>query len=158
MTWTQGDGYVVSDDPARLDARAIHAYLTRSYWAKGIPLEVVERSLENSMPFGLYAPAGEQAGFARVITDRATFAYLCDVYVLEEHRARGLSKFLMRCVVEHPELQALRRFMLATADAHGLYAQFGFTPPSRPDRLMERLDPDVYLRLQRELREPGAGA
>jgi GNAT superfamily N-acetyltransferase len=143
------DGYVVSDDRARLDVGAIHAFLTRSYWAPGIPLEIVERSVANSLCFGLYAPDGAQAGFARVITDRATFAYLCDVYVLEEHRGRGLSKLLMRCVHEHPELQNLRRFMLATADEHGLYAQFGFVTPSRPERLMERLDPEVYARLAR---------
>ncbi len=145
MEWHH-DGYVVSDDRARVDERAVHAYLERSYWAAQIPFETVRKSLDQSLCFGLYAPDGAQVGFSRVITDRATFAYLCDVYVLEEHRGRGLSKFLMRCVSKHPELQGLRRFMLATADAHGLYAQFGFTPPSRPERLMEKLDPDVYRR------------
>lgn len=149
MDWKANDGYFVSDDRARLDVRAIHAFLTRSYWSPGIPLEIVERGIANSLCFGLYAADAAQAGFARVITDRATFAYLCDVYVLEEHRGRGLSKFLMRCVHEHPDLQNLRRFMLATADAHGLYSQFGFVTPSRPERLMERLDPEVYARLAR---------
>jgi GNAT superfamily N-acetyltransferase len=145
MDWQQ-DGYVVSDDPARVDVGAVHAYLARSYWAAQIPLEVVRNSVERSLCFGLYGPDGAQVGFARVITDRATFAYLCDVYVLEEHRGRGLSKFLMRCLNAHPDLQGLRRFMLATADAHGLYAQFGFVTPSRPELLMERLDPEVYRR------------
>lgn len=145
MDWTQA-GYAVSDDPARLDPVAIHAFLSRSYWANGIPLATVERSLRQSLCFGLYAPEGAQVGFARVVTDRATFAYLCDVYVLEEHRGRGLARFLIRCVDSHPDLQGLRRFMLATADAHDLYAQHGFVRPARPERLMERLDPDVYKR------------
>jgi GNAT superfamily N-acetyltransferase len=145
MEWRH-DGYLVSDDRARIDVAAVHAYLSHSYWAAGIPRDVVESSVANSLCLGLYAPGGAQVGFARVITDRATFAYLCDVYVLEEHRGRGLSKFLMRCVNAHSDLQGLRRFMLATADAHRLYAQFGFTPPSRPERLMEKLDPEVYRR------------
>lgn len=151
MGWHSPDGYRISDDRAQLDVRAIHASLTRSYWASGIPLAIVERSVGNSLCFGLYAPDGAQVGFARVITDRATFAYLCDVYVLEEHRGRGLSKFLMRCIGEHPDLLGLRRFMLATADAHGLYAQFGFATPARPERLMEKLDREVYARLARSL-------
>jgi GNAT superfamily N-acetyltransferase len=143
------DGYTVSDDPAKLDPVAIHAFLTRSYWASHIPLDVVERSLAHSLCFGLYDPAGAQVGCARVVTDRATFAYLCDVYVLEAHRGRGLSKFLMRCVLAHPDLQGLRRFMLATADAHGLYRQFGFETPQRPERVMEKLDPEAYVRAAR---------
>lgn len=154
MEWHHVDAnagrYTVSDDAARLDATAIHSYLVRSYWAKGIPLAIVERSLRESLALGLYAADGAQVGLARVISDRATFAYLCDVYVLEQHRGRGLSKFLMRCVNDHPDLQQLRRFMLATADAHGLYTQFGFTPPSRPDRLMERLNPGIYARLSKD--------
>lgn len=141
------DGYVVDTDRRRLDVDAVHACLARSYWAAGIPREIVVRSLAGSLCFGLYDAGGAQVGLARVITDRATFAYLCDVYVLEAHRGRGLSKFLMRCVAEHPDLQDLRRFMLATADAHGLYAQFGFTAPARPERLMEKLDAEVYARL-----------
>ena len=141
-TWQQGD-YSVSTDPARLDLPAIHAYLSRSYWSPGIPREVVERAAANSLCFGLYRGA-EQVGFARVVTDRATFAYLCDVYVLESHRGRGLSKWLMQLVAAHPDLQGLRRFMLGTKDAHGLYAQYGFTPLANPARMMEILKPDVY--------------
>jgi GNAT superfamily N-acetyltransferase len=143
------DGYTISDDTARLDVAAVHAFLTRSYWAAGIPPETVERSLRGSLCLGLYDAAGAQVGLARVVTDRATFAYLCDVYVLEAHRGRGLSKRLMTAVAEHPDLQGLRRFMLATADAHGLYRQYGFESPKRPERLMEKLDPEVYARKPR---------
>jgi GNAT superfamily N-acetyltransferase len=149
MQWER-HGYVVSTDPVRLDVAAVHTYLTQSYWAAGIPLEIVARSLANSLCLGLYATGGAQVGLARVVTDRATFAYLCDVYVLEDHRGRALGKFLMECVQAHPDLQHLRRTMLVTADAHGLYAQFGFGAPARPERLMERTDPDVYGRLTRE--------
>jgi GNAT superfamily N-acetyltransferase len=145
MEW-QRPPYTVSDDPDRLDVAAIHAYLTGSYWAAGIPRAVVEKSIAHSLCFGLYDGDGRQVGFARVVTDRATFAYLGDVYVLEAHRGRGLSKFLMECIDAHPELAGLRRFMLVTADAHGLYAQFGFRAPARPERLMERHDPQVYAR------------
>jgi GNAT superfamily N-acetyltransferase len=140
---TQGP-YEISTDPARLDLEAVHAYLTRSYWSAGIPREVVERAAANSLCFGLYHPAAGQVGYARVVTDRASFAYLCDVYVLENHRGQGLSKWLMKTIVEHPDLQGLRRFMLATRDAHGLYAQHGFAPLASPDRVMEVLRPDVY--------------
>jgi N-acetylglutamate synthase-like GNAT family acetyltransferase len=111
---------------------------------------VVAKSLANSLCFGLYDATGAQVGLARMVTDRATFAYLCDVYVLEAHRGRALGKFLMECVQAHPELQDLRRAMLVTADAHGLYAQFGFRTPARPERLMERTEPGVYARLARE--------
>jgi GNAT superfamily N-acetyltransferase len=142
----QFPGYVVSTDPSRLDLDAIHAYLAGSYWAAGIPRQVVARSLANSLCFGLYDDAGAQVGLARVVTDRATFAYLCDVYVLEAHRGRGLGKRLLECIGAHPDLQGLRRTTLVTADAHGLYAQFGFRAPARPERLMERTDPDVYAR------------
>lgn len=140
--------YTISTDPQRLDVAAIHAYLARSYWAGGIPIETVRRSIEHSLCFGLFHAGaergGEQVGFARVVTDRATFAYLCDVYVLEAHRGHGLGKRLIEAVHRHPELQGLRRFMLATRDAHGLYAQYGFTPVAVPERLMEVLRPDVY--------------
>lgn len=145
MHWNYGE-FTVDDDRARLDLNVVHGYLARSYWAGGIPRDVVERSVRHSLCFGLYAADGRQVGFARVVTDTATFAYLCDVFVLESWRGRGLSKFLMTSVRAHPELQDLRRFMLATVDAHGLYTQFGFTPPSHPERFMESLDPDVYLR------------
>lgn len=130
-------GFLISDDPGRIDARAAHAYLTRSYWAEHIPFETVERSIRNSMPFGVYAPTGAMIGFARVITDRATFAYIGDVYILEPHRRRGLSKALMRCMLSHPDLQGLRRWMLMTRDAHGLYRQFGFENPAKPQNVME---------------------
>ena len=135
--------YDISTDPSRLQPAAIHAYLTRSYWSPGVPKHIVARAIANSLCFGIYL--GEaQVGFARVITDKATFAYLADVYVLEEHRGQGLSKRLMAHIQAHPDLQGLRRFMLATADAHGLYAQYGFTPPGRPENLMEIRDPDPY--------------
>ena len=139
----QRDGYFISTDPARLDVEAVHAYLTRSYWAGGIPRETVVRALRGSLCFGLFHGT-EQVGFARVVTDRATFAYLCDVYVLEGHRGRGLGKWLMGAVMAHPELAGLRRFLLATRDAHGLYAQRGFTPLARPETFMEIVRPDVY--------------
>ncbi len=136
--------YRISTDPARLDARSIHAYLTRSYWAEGIPLEVVERALAGSLCFGLYH-GDEQVGLARVVTDQATYAYLCDVYVLEAHRGAGLGRWLMEAVMSHPGLQGLRRVALVTRDAHGLYAGFGFTPLARPEGHMERHRPGIYL-------------
>jgi len=136
--------FTVSTDPARLDFAAVHAYLSdESYWAKGIPLATVKKALSNSLCFGLYQ-GGRQIGLARIISDRATFCYLCDVYVLDAGRGKGLGKWLIECVINHPELQGLRRMSLATADAHGLYEQFGFTALSKPDRMMERLDNDVY--------------
>jgi GNAT superfamily N-acetyltransferase len=142
----QHAGYLISDDPARLDVGAIHAYLTRSYWAEGIPRETVARSVVNSLCLGIYAPTGEQVGLVRVISDYTTFAYLCDVYVLEPHRRRGLSKAAMNAVMSHPRLQHLRRMQLVTQDAHGLYARHGFHVVTHPDRHMERRDPDVYKR------------
>ncbi|MDB4951719.1 MAG: family acetyltransferase [Gemmatimonadetes bacterium] len=135
--------YEVSTDPARLDVPAVHAYLTRSYWAEGIPIETVRRSIAGSLPFGLYAD-GVQVGFARVVTDRATFAYLADVYVLEEHRGAGLGVWLVDFIMRHPDLQGLRRWSLATRDAHDLYRKFGWTELKSPDRWMERHFPDVY--------------
>jgi N-acetylglutamate synthase-like GNAT family acetyltransferase len=139
-------GYLLSDDPARLDVTAIHAYLTTSYWAAGIPRDIVARSITNSLCIGVYAPDGAQVGLVRVITDYATFAYLCDVYILEPHRGRGLSKAALRLLSTHPRQQNLRRLHLVTQDAHGLYTQFGFTPVAQPERHMERRDPDVYRR------------
>ena len=135
--------YEISTDPQRLDAAAIHAYLTQSYWSPGIPRAMVERTIANSLCFGLYCGA-EQVGFARVVTDRATFAYLADVFILDPHRGKGLSKWLMEFVKGHEDLQGLRRFMLATKDAHGLYRQFGFTELANPSRMMEILQPNVY--------------
>ena len=137
------DGYCITTDPERLDVDAIHAYLTRSYWAAGIPKETVARSLHGALCFGLLHGA-EQVGFARVISDRATFAYLCDVYVLEQHQGRGLGKWLIGAVRNHPELAGLRRFVLATRDAQGLYAQYGFVPLARPEIFMEIVRPDIY--------------
>lgn len=137
------DGYLISTAPERLDLDAIHAYLVRSYWSEGIPKSVVERSIRGSLCFGLYK-GNEQVGFARVISDRATFAYLCDVYVLESERGKGLSKWLLETLLEHPELADLRRFTLATRDAHGLYARYGFTPLARPHIFMEIARPGLY--------------
>lgn len=134
-------------DPARLERDMIYAYLSgESYWAAGLPRDVFERSLAGSLCFGVYV-AGKQVGFARMITDQATFAYLADVFVLPDWRGRGISKALLAHIVDHPGLQGLRRMLLATADAHGLYAQFGFTALSSPQRMMERLDQQVYQRL-----------
>ena len=141
------DAFVVDTDPARLDLELVREFLAGSYWARGIPFAVVRRSVDNSLCFGLYA--GErQIGFARVITDRATFAYLADVFVVESHRGRGLGKRLMDAIVAHPELQGLRRWMLATRDAHALYARYGFTPLPAPESFMQRHDPEVYTRAE----------
>ncbi len=136
--------YTISDDPARLDVRAIHAYLTRSYWSPGIPIEIVERAVRNSLCIGAYDATGAQIGLVRLVSDQATFCYVGDVYVLEEHRGQGLSKAMVAMAVDHPLLQGLRRWSLVTADAHGLYRQFGFTPVAQPDRHMERLNPEIY--------------
>lgn len=138
--------YEISSDAARLDVALIHRWLSeKSYWAPGVPRDVVERAIANSINFGIYRRGAGQVGFARVVTDRATFAYLADVFVLEDHRGQGLSKRLMEAILAHPELQGLRRWLLATRDAHGLYAQFGFAPLKFEGRVMERIDPDVYL-------------
>jgi GNAT superfamily N-acetyltransferase len=139
----QRDGYTISNDPARLDVDAIHAYLTTSYWAGGIPRATVARSLRHSTGYGLYDRDGAQVGFTRVITDWTTFAYLCDVYVLEAHRGRGLALWLVETVMAHPELQGIRRFSLTTRDAHGLYEKVGFTR-SEFGRFMDKTIPDVY--------------
>ncbi len=133
----------VDTDQSRLDLKTIHEFLTNSYWARGIPIEVVERSIRGSLCFGLY-DGDQQVGFARVISDCATFAYLADVFVLESHRGRGLGKMLMASILAHPSLQGLRRWLLATRDAHDLYAQFGFAPLAAPERFMERHARDVY--------------
>ena len=139
--------YEISSEPARLDIDAIHAYLTRSYWSPGIPRDVVARAVAHSLCFGVYRAGGsEQIGFARVVTDHATFAYLCDVYVLEEHRGHGLGKRLMRTFMEHPAVTGARRVMLATRDAHGLYRQYGFVDTTGNVNLMEIVRPDIYQR------------
>lgn len=139
-------GYLVSDDSALLDCDAIHAYLSRSYWARDIPREIVARALANSLCIGIYSADHQQVGLLRAVTDYATFAYLCDVYVLEPHRGLGLSKAALRLFSSHPRLQGLRRQQLVTDSAHGLYAQFGFTALAHPERHMEKRDPDVYRR------------
>jgi GNAT superfamily N-acetyltransferase len=135
--------FEVSADPQRLDPQAIHAFLVQSYWANGIPLETVGRSLRNSLCFGLYCGT-RQIGLARVVTDRATFAYLCDVYVLPDFRGRGLGRWLVGCVMGHPDLVGIRRFSLVTRDAHALYRPLGFQPLAAPDRHLELLRLDAY--------------
>jgi GNAT superfamily N-acetyltransferase len=137
--------YEISTDPARLDIGAMHAFLTCSYWSPGIPFETVERAARHSLCFGLYTKNdGNQVGLTRVVTDHATFAYLCDVYVLEAHRGRGLGKFMMRTVMAHPALTGARRVMLGTRDAHRLYSQYGFRAPPDDGVLMQILRPDMY--------------
>lgn len=155
--------YLISTDPALLDLDVIHSFLTNCYWAKGIPRDVIARSIEHSLCFGIYdgsqefpglataarpgaplASSAPQVGFARVISDFATVAYLGDVFVLESHRGRGLGKWMMECIMQHPALQGLRRWILLTHDAHGLYQQFGFTPLKAAERYMELHRSDVY--------------
>ncbi|HET6328339.1 MAG TPA: GNAT family N-acetyltransferase [Planctomycetaceae bacterium] len=137
--------YSLSTDRALLDVSLIHAFLSeQSYWAPGIPRDVVERSLDNSLCFGLYHEA-RQVGFARVITDRTTFAWLADVFVIDAHRGRGLGKWMAESLLTHPDLQGLRRILLGTRDAHGLYAQFGFKPLADPTRFQEIHRPNIYL-------------
>ena len=141
-SWERGD-YLISTDRSRLDVELIHDFLSRtSYWASGRTLDVVQRSIENSLAFGIYME-NHQVGFARVVTDYATFAWVADVFVLPEHRGRGLSKWLMEVMLSHPRLQGFRRWVLATKDAHALYARFGFIPLHRPERWMERADPNM---------------
>ncbi len=142
--WQRGN-YSISTDPKRLDLDVIHDYLKNCYWAEGIPRGTVQRSIGGSLCFGIYDDVA-QVGFARVITDFATYAYLADVFVLESHRRLGLSKWLMECILAHPELQGLRRWSLVTRDAHGLYSRFGFVVPPAPERYMEMYDRDVYKR------------
>lgn len=143
--WTRADGLSVSDEAARLDRDRVHGWLAReSYWAKGIPRDLFERSLAGALCFGVYAPDGAQLGFARVITDRATFGYLGDVFVESASRGRGLSKFLLDTIFAHPDLQGFRRWSLVTGDAQGLYARYGFASLGAPERWMERSRPGPY--------------
>ena len=135
MKWIHGD-FQVDTDNRRLNTETIWSYLTRSYWAEGVTRSIVEASLDGSVNFGLYH-GDEQVGFARVVTDRATFAWLCDVFVLDAHQGSGLGKFLVRSVMAHPDLQDLRRWMLATRDAHGLYSRAGFLEIPQPGRFMK---------------------
>src|SRR5580693_520284 len=143
--------FVISTSRERLSLDVVHSFLTNCYWAKDIPRETVARSIEHALCFGIYDGSGAQVGFARVVSDFATVAYLGDVFVLESHRGLGLSKWLMECIVKHPALQNLRRWILLTRDAHGLYSHFGFTPVKAPDRYMELHRPDVYERPRKTL-------
>ena len=142
--WTK-EGYLLSTDKSKIDIEAVHHFLSRSYWAENIPLELVQRSIDNSLCFAVYHEQ-RLIGFARVISDFATFAYLADVFIIPEERGKGLAKWLMSVIMDDPRLRGLRRFTLATRDAHGLYSQFGFTPFDKPDRWMQKHDPDIYKR------------
>ena len=140
--WLQGE-YSITTDVNQLDLNVIHQFLASSYWAKGLPLEVLQRSIQNSLIFGLYK-GKQQIGFARLITDHATFAYVADVFILEPFRELGLGKWLIETIISYPELQGLRRWLLATKDAHELYRRFGFTKLNNSDSFMEKWSPDVY--------------
>ena len=137
------DGFTISTDKNKIDIDYVHAFLTQSYWSPGIPMETVKRAMENSLCFGIY-DNHKQIGYARMITDQATFAYLADVFIDEEFRGKGLGKWLVEAILAHPGLQGLRRMLLATRDAHSLYAQFGFTPFTNPERWMQIHIPDAY--------------
>jgi GNAT superfamily N-acetyltransferase len=151
MERTRGE-FAISTDPSRLDLSTIHRFLRGSYWAAEIPYAVVERAVAGSLPFGVYR-GSTQVGFARVITDRATFAYIADVFIEDAYRGRGLGTWLIETILDHPELQGLRRWMLVTRDAHGLYRKFGFQEVRDPASVMERRDPDVYRRAARSDRQ-----
>ena len=137
------DEYLLSTDKSKIDVELVHRFLSHSYWAESIPLEIVQKSIDQSLCFGMYRN-DKLIGFARVISDFATFAYLADVFILPGERGQGLSKWLIGTIMDHPQLQGLRRFTLATKDAHGLYAQFGFTPFDKPERWMQKHDAGVY--------------
>lgn len=136
--------YYISTDKEQLDIALIHGFLSQSYWSLGIPLETLQRAIENSICFGAFHESGAQVGFARAVSDKATFAYMADVFVLPEFRGKGISNLIMEAYTNHPELQGLRRHMLATRDAHGLYRKFGFTAVPNPEILMQKHKPDVY--------------
>ena len=137
-------GFIISTDNSLIDFELVYSFISQSYWAKGIPVETMKKAIDNALCFGVYSTEGNQVGFARMITDKATFAYLADVFILENFRGLGLSKFLVENIVSHPELQGLRRIMLATKDAHGLYKQYGFKEIEYPEVLMQIWQPDVY--------------
>ncbi len=136
--------YTISCNLADMDMTLIHQFISNTYWSKNIPLETFEKALKNSLCFAVISNTGDQVGFARMITDKATFAYLADVFILEEHRGQGLSKRLMQAILTHPDLQGLRRIVLATRDAHSLYEQFGFKALANPEIFMELWTPGVY--------------
>ena len=144
MEWKQ-DELTVTDRREDLDIEAIHLFLRESYWSKAVPRAILEKAIDNSVCFGVYHDS-KQVGFARVVTDCATFAYLADVFVMPAYRGRGLGKWLISCILSHPQLQGLRRWLLATRDAHGLYRQNGFVSLSKPEWFMEINDPDIYQR------------
>ena len=141
------NNFLISTDTSKLDVTSIHQYLSaESYWAQGIPINIVKQSITNSLCFGVYENT-KQIGFARMISDFATFAYLADVYILSNYRGQGLSKWLMQFIMKHPDMQGLRRYMLATKDAHGLYAQFGFIQIPNPETLMQLRIENCYLKI-----------
>jgi N-acetylglutamate synthase-like GNAT family acetyltransferase len=139
----QKNDLIISTDQSKLDFNFIHNHLNKTYWAKGIPMEIVKKSVENSIAYGVYQQE-KQIGFARLITDKATFAYLADVLISDGFRGNGFAKWLMDCIIKNPEIQGLRLFLLATQDAHTLYQQFGFKPVAEPKRFMEIFKPDIY--------------
>ncbi|PMG28344.1 GNAT family N-acetyltransferase [Shewanella sp. 10N.286.52.C2] len=143
-------GYVISTDQNKLDISVIHGFISQSYWAKGMPITVLAKAIEHSLCFGVFTDQDQQVGFARLITDRATFAYLADVFITDQHRGIGLSKLLIEKVISHPDIQGLRRMMLATRDAHGLYAQYGFLPIDNPEILMQIWRPNIYQQAQND--------
>ncbi|MFS1438576.1 GNAT family N-acetyltransferase [Shewanella sp. 10N.286.48.A6] len=143
-------GYVISTDQNKLDISVIHGFISQSYWAKGMPITVLAKAIEHSLCFGVFTDEDQQVGFARLITDRATFAYLADVFITDQHRGIGLSKLLIETVISHPDIQGLRRMMLATRDAHGLYAQYGFLPIDNPEILMQIWRPNIYQQAQND--------
>jgi N-acetylglutamate synthase-like GNAT family acetyltransferase len=138
------DGYRITTDKNEMDINIIHSYISKSYWANGIPIDVLKKAIENSLCFAVLTTNGELVGFSRMITDYATYAYLADVFVSEAHRGKGLSKELLTTITEHPLLQGLRRVTLATRDAHDLYKKFGFTELASPEIFMERWVPNIY--------------
>jgi len=138
------EGYEISSNSQDMNLEVVHGFISRTYWAKGIPIATMQRAIENSLCFGVFTSMGEQIGFARMVTDSATFAYLADVFIHEDHRSKGLSKWLVQTIMEHPNLQGLRRMVLATADAHELYRRVGFTALAKPEIYMELTNPDVY--------------
>ncbi|KPZ52641.1 GNAT family N-acetyltransferase [Pseudoalteromonas sp. P1-25] len=143
--------FTISTDKSKLNMSVIYNFIANSYWAKGIPKSVMQKAIDNSMCFGVYSAHNEQVGFARVVTDNATFAYLADVFIIPNLQGNGLSKLLVKTIVEHPELQGLRRFLLATYDAHGLYAQYGFKPIDNPALLMQINTENVYSKNNSEI-------
>ncbi len=142
MNW-QKDDFTITTDKSKMDIDIIHGYLSRSYWAQGVPRAIIQKSIEGALCFAVLH-GSRQVGFARVITDKATFGYLSDVFILEEYRGKGLSKWLMEIILGHPELQNFRRFLLSTRDAHGLYRQFGFKDLVSPENWMQVYNPEVY--------------